>query len=112
MANFWLTNPFLGDILDGGDVEGDGHAEDGQDDRLVLLVHVDLELLHLALAGQLTRTAVADRGLPDLLFLLAAAALPDPAQRLLVHPRHQLLLVHLALLVRRSVLGPKAMEQF
>ena len=35
-------------------MEGDGHAEDGQDDRLVLLVHVDFELLHLALAGQLT----------------------------------------------------------
>ena len=64
------------------------HAEDGQNDGLVLLVDVDLELLHLAFAGQLAGAAVADGRLAHLLLVLPAAALADAPQRLLV-PDHQ-----------------------
>ena len=32
-----------GDVLDGGDVEGDGNAEDGHDDGVVLLVCNDFK---------------------------------------------------------------------
>ena len=38
---------YLRNVLDGGDVEGHGQSENWQNDRLVLFVHVNLELFHL-----------------------------------------------------------------
>ena len=76
------------------------HAVYGQYDRFVALVHVDLELLDLALlVGQLRRIAIGRHGLAHLLLGRHALLVQDAVFGLLVQALDELLLMRLALLL-------------
>ena len=87
-------------ILERRDVKRRRHAVYGQYDRFVALVHVDLELLDLALlVGQLRRIAIGRHGLAHLLLGRHALLVQDAVFGLLVQALDELLLMRLALLL-------------